>query len=347
LPDIGRKGVIVSKKMLFEGPDISYHNGTVDIKRIRDAGCKRIGLRVGYGKNNIDQRFVSNAQACYNLGVDVVLYWFSYAHTPDMARAEAIYAIAQAAKYWKSCPIAFDFEYDSVNYARKNGVSITKDLATDMAIEFLHRVKDAGHVPVIYTNRDYLRNYFDMERITAALGTVYVWYARYTSSLPAGEADIPDIWQYTSAGRIAGVSGNVDMNRFYTDFCDSAVKADREDRPNLNIQAFQAAANADGYRDADGKPLAVDGLDGPKTQYVRHQIILKAKKSGKKYVAGSSGNVVKWWQRRCNEILGRGQEVDGLFGQISRNDTLALQRKLSLKADGVAGYNSIQAVFYN
>ena len=66
-------------------------------------------------------------------------------------------------KYWKSCPIAFDFEYDSVNYARKNGVSITKDLATDMAIEFLHRVKDAGHVPVIYTNRDYLRNYFDTE----------------------------------------------------------------------------------------------------------------------------------------------------------------------------------------
>ena len=73
----------------------------------------------------------------------------------------------------------------SVNYARKNGVSITKDLATDMAIEFLQRVKDAGYVPVIYTNRDYLRNYFDMERITAALGTVYVWYARYTSSLPA------------------------------------------------------------------------------------------------------------------------------------------------------------------
>ena len=337
----------MSKKMLFEGPDISYHNGTVDIKRIRDAGCKRIGLRAGYGKNNVDQRFVSNAQACYNLGVDVLLYWFSYACTPDMARAEAVYVIAQAAKYWKSCPIAFDFEYDSVNYARKNGVSITKDLATDMAIEFLQRVKDAGYVPVIYTNRDYLRNYFDMERITAALGTVYVWYARYTSSLPAGEADIPDIWQYTSAGRIAGVSGNVDMNCFYTDFCDSAVKADREDRPNLNIQAFQAAANADGYRDADGKPLAVDGQDGPKTQYVRRKILLKAKKSGRKYVAGSSGNVVKWWQRRCNEILGRRQVEDGLFGQNARNDTLALQRKLCLKADGIAGYNSIQAVFYN
>lgn len=337
----------MSKKILYEGPDISYHNGAVDIKRIRDAGCKRIGLRTGYGRNNVDQRFVPNAQACYNLGEAVLLYWFSYAYTPDMARAEADYAITQAAKYWQSCPIAFDFEYDSVNYARKNGVSITKGLATDMAIAFLQKVKAAGYVPVIYTNRDYLRNYFDMDRLAAALDTVYVWYARYTSSLPAAEADIPDIWQYTSTGRLAGVSGNVDMNRFYTDFAVEAVPADREDKCNLNIQSFQTAANADGYRDADGKLLIEDGLDGPKTQHVRRQIILKAKKAGQKYAVGSSGNVVKWWQRRCNEILGRRQAEDGLFGQTARSDTFALQRKLCLKADGIAGYNSIQAVFYN
>ena len=68
----------MSKKVLYEGPDISYHNGNVDIKRIRNAGCKRIGLRAGYGKNNVDQRYVLNAQACYNLGVDVLLYWFPY-----------------------------------------------------------------------------------------------------------------------------------------------------------------------------------------------------------------------------------------------------------------------------
>ena len=38
------------KKVLYEGPDISKHNGNVDIKRVRDAGCKRIGIRAGYGK---------------------------------------------------------------------------------------------------------------------------------------------------------------------------------------------------------------------------------------------------------------------------------------------------------
>ena len=337
----------MGKKVLYEGPDLSVHNGSVDIKRVRDAGYKRIGIRIGYGKNNVDQRYVPNAQACYNLRVNVLPYWFSYAYTMDMARMEAKYAVAQVGKYWNRCPIAYDFEYDSVNYARKNSVSITKGLATDMAIAFLQQVKDEGYVPVIYTNRDYLRNYFDLDRITAALGTVYVWYARYASTLPASEAEIPDIWQYTSKGRIAGVSGNVDMNRFYTDFAVETLPADREDKCNLNIQSFQAAANEDGYRDADGKFLVEDGMDGPKTQYVRRQIVLQAKKSGRKYVAGSTGAVVGWWQQRCNEVLGHNQAVDRRYGPKARTDTMDVQRKLGLKVDGIAGYNSIQAAFYN
>lgn len=337
----------MSKKILCEGPDLSKHNGTVNIKQIRDSGYKRIGIRAGYGKNNVDQKYIANAQACYNLGVDVLLYWFSYAYTAAMAVAEAGYAIAQAGKFWGKCPVAFDFEYDSVNYARKNGVNVTKQLATDMAIAFLIEVKAAGYIPVIYTNRDYMRNYFDIQRIMVEIGEVYVWYARYTSTLPASEADMADIWQYTSSGRIAGVSGNVDMNRFYTAFDGQTDKADREEKCNINILDFQRAANADGYRDADGNKLVEDGIDGSRTQYVRRQINLRAKRVGLAWKVGTTGSVVKWWQRRCNEILGHVQDVDGLYGKNSRSETIALQRHLNLVQDGVAGYNSIQAVFYN
>ncbi len=335
----------MSKKILCEGPDLSKHNGTVNIKQIRDSGYKRIGIRAGYGKNNVDQKYMANAQACYNLGVDVLLYWFSYAYTAAMAAAEAGYAIAQAGKFWGKCPVAFDFEYDSVNYARKNGVNVTKQLATDMAIAFLKEVKAAGYIPVIYTNRDYMRNYFDIQRIMREIGEVYVWYARYTSTLTANETEVADIWQYTSSGRIAGVSGNVDLNRFYTEF--DGIKADREEKCNINILDFQMAANADGYRDADGNMLVEDGIDGSRTQYVRRQINLRAKRVGLAWKVGTTGSVVKWWQRRCNEILGHVQNVDGLYGKNSRSETIALQRHLNLVQDGVAGYNSIQAVFYN
>ncbi|MEH2960056.1 GH25 family lysozyme [Candidatus Merdisoma sp. JLR.KK006] len=334
----------MSKNVLYEGPDLSYHNGNVDIKRIRDAGYKRVGLRAGYGKNNVDQKYVTNALACFNLGMKVLLYWFSYAYTTAMSAAEAGYVIAQAKKYWVKCPIAFDFEYDSVNYARKNGVVITKRLCTDMAIAFLKAVKDSGYIPVIYTNKDYLKNYFDMSRIAAELGQVYVWYARYTSSLSDDESKAVDIWQYTSSGKIPGVPGKVDLNKFYTNFYfEEQIPTVQKPVCNINILNFQRAANKDGYRDADGKPLIEDGIDGPKTQYVRKQIFLKAKLL---LFVGSTGALVEWHQTRCNEILGHNQTVDGKFGKVTRSETLELQKELGLKEDGVAGYNTIQAEFY-
>lgn len=335
------------KNVLYEGPDLSYHNGIVNVKQIRDAGYKRIGIRAGYGKNNVDQKYVSNALACRNLLVDVLLYWFSYAYTVAMAAKEAEYAIGQASKYWLNCPIAFDFEYDSIRYARTKGVNIDKKLCTDMAIAFLKVVKEAGYLPVIYTNKDYLKNYFDMNRIVRELGNVYVWYARYKSSISAEEVEAADIWQYTSSGKIPGVSGKVDLNKFYTDFVSVTVPVIKEDTKNINIFNFQKAANVDGYRDANGKKLTEDGLDGPKTQYVRRQIALKAKWTALGYRTGNTGEVVKWWQSRCNEILGHAQEEDGLYGKAARKETLEVQKLLNLKEDGVAGYNSLQAVFYN
>ena len=231
----------MSKNVLFEAPDISEYQGTVDIKRIRDAGAKMIGLRGGYGKNNIDQRFQPNAQACYNLNVPALIYWFSYALNDEMARNEADFAIAQASKYWKRCPIAYDLEYDTVRYARTQGVNIDKKVATNMAIRFLARVKEKGYIPVIYTNRDYLKNYFDMDTITKKIGKVYVWFAVYgINNLPQKELDLTDLWQYTSSGSIPGVSGRVDMNKFYTDFEIESVKNESvETVSNVNIINFQ------------------------------------------------------------------------------------------------------------
>ena len=334
------------KQALYKGPDISKHNGVVNIKKVRDAGYKRIGIRAGYGKNNVDEKYVSNALACFNLAVQVLLYWFSYAYTVAMAVAEAEFGIAQAKKYWEKCPIAFDFEYDSVNYARKKGINVTRQLATDMAIAFLSKVKEAGYIPVIYTNKDYLNKYFEMDRIVKALGKVYVWYARYTSSLSASEIDLADIWQYTSSGAVPGISGKCDINIFYTDF-EAVVLAEREETCNINILNFQKAANKDGYLDAQGRKLVEDGKDGANTQYVREQITLKAKQVEKVWKVGSTGEVVKWWQTRCNEILGHNQKVDGKYGATARKETIALQKHLNLKEDGIAGYNSIQSVFYN
>ena len=333
--------------VVYKGPDISTHNGNVDIKRVRDAGYKRVGIRAGFGKNNTDQKFVKNALACVNLGVPVILYWFSYAYTVEMAVKEAEYAVEHAKKYWDKCPIAFDHEYDSVRYARTKGVNIDKDLATAMAVAFMRRVEELGYIPVIYSNKDYLNNYFDMDKITIQFNKVYLWYARYASAITTEERNKADIWQFTSKGTIPGINGNVDINEFYTDFETVSKEPEENSLCNINILNFQKACNLDGYIDMDGKSLKEDGIDGPKTQYVRRQINMKAKKVGFIWKSGYKGHVVEWFQKRCNEILGCEIKIDGFYGADTRKACLELQHKLGLKEDGIGGYDTIQACFYN
>lgn len=334
----------MEKKILFEAPDISVHNGNVNFKAIRDAGYKQVFLRAGYGRNNVDQRYVVNAEACRNLGIPAITYWFSYALSKAMSSNEADYAIVQTEKYWDCCPIAFDLEYDTIRYAATKGVCIDKTLATDMAIEFLRRVKKAGHVPVLYLNRDYKINYFDMERIQREVGDVKIWYARYSNSISAAELGDTDIWQYTSKGRISGVAGNVDINKVYTDLFSDISSAPRQpSQCNLYIQSFQRATNADGYLDDTGSRLVEDGIDGNRTQAVRKKVNLKARLL---IFVGSTGELVKWWQGRLNETLGINLSVDGKFGKDTRLATMEFQKRFGLAVDGIAGYNTIQRAFY-
>ena len=333
--------------MTYLGVDISTHNGNVDIKRVRNAGMERIGIRAGYGNNNTDQKFNKNALACVNLGVPVLLYWFSYAYTVEMAKKEAEFAVEHAKKYWSKCPIAFDFEYDSVRYARTKGVEVDKELATEMAVAFMRKVEELGYIPVIYSNKDYLNNYFDMKKITIRFNKVYLWYARYSSTITTEEQNKADIWQFSSKGRVDGIKGDVDLNEFYTDFETIAKDTVENSKCNINILTFQKACNLDAYIDMNGKILIEDGIDGEKTQYVRKQINMKANKIGFKWKVGYKGYVVEWFQKRCNEILGCNIKVDGFYGDETRKKCIELQRKLSLEDDGVAGYNTIQACFYN
>lgn len=333
--------------MAYLGVDISTHNGNVNIKRVRDAGMERIGIRAGYGNNNTDKMFNQNALACVNLGVPVLLYWFSYAYTVEMAKREAEFAVEHAKKYWEKCPIAFDLEYDSVRYARTKGVNIDKDLATKMAVAFMNRVKELGYIPVIYSNKDYLKNYFNIPYITNAIGHTYLWYARYASAITTEERNKADIWQFTSKGRVDGINGDVDLNEFYTDFETISKEPVENKLCNINIQNFQKAMNLDGFGDFQGNLLVEDGIDGPKTQYARRQIYMKAKKVGLTWKSGFKGHVVEWFQTRCNEILECNIKVDGFYGADTRKACKELQHKTELEEDGIAGYDTIQICFYN
>ena len=199
-----------------KGIDLSYANKVTDWNRVKEA-VDFVILRAGYGKNNIDQNLVPYAAACMEKGIPLGLYWFSYAYTVDMARREAQYCISQAKKYKVTYPIGFDFEYDSVRYAERKGVKVTKQLVMDMTITFCNVIKEAGYIPMVYTNKDYANQYFNLTQLKEE--GYAIWYAYYNKTCDRGDMAL---WQYTSSGSIQGISGKVDMNISYVDYVDKS-----------------------------------------------------------------------------------------------------------------------------
>ena len=202
--------------MYRKGIDVSKWQGTIDWNKAKAAGVEFAMLRAGYGQGNADPQFERNASECTRLGIPFGVYWFSYAYTAEMARREAQFCAGAAAKYKLSYPMAFDFEYDSVDYAAQHGVSVTKTLASSLVRAFCDEVKELGYYPMVYANPNYLSAYFDAE-IPEEFD---VWLAKWPKNpdLSVEPAQAGGMWQYSSGGSVAGISGRVDMNAAYKDY---------------------------------------------------------------------------------------------------------------------------------
>lgn len=194
-----------------KGIDVSYADGRIDWKRVKHDGIEFVMARAGFGDGNIDQEFERNAKECNRERIPLGVYWFSYAYTKEMARREAKQCVEIIRRYRIEYPVAFDFEEDSIDYAREQGVEITKDLATDFTREFCDEIRKSGYKPMFYTNLSDLEDYFDIRR----LREYELWLAKYQHTL--GVEDV-DMWQYSSTGRVRGIRGDVDMDYSFKDY---------------------------------------------------------------------------------------------------------------------------------
>ena len=191
----------ISLNPIQKGIDVSKWNGTVDWNKVKASGIDYVIIRAGFGSSTVDPYFHSHIQGAINAGLEVGVYWFSYATNEAKAKTEAQKCIDTIAPYKDkiSYPVFFDFEYDSVDYAIKQGVAITKDLATNMANTFLDYVESQGYMSGLYTNNDFGSRYFSKELLTSS----YLWVAQYSSVCTYPTPYM--MWQYTDKGTIEGI----------------------------------------------------------------------------------------------------------------------------------------------
>ncbi len=189
------------------GIDVSEHNGSLNWATIKKAGISFAIVRTGYGTGYTDAYFKRNIEGALAQGLRVGVYHFSYALNPAGAKKEAAFVLKLLQPYSAkiTLPVFFDFEYDSVSYAKKQGVTLGKESFNAHAVAFCETIRAAGYTPGVYYNLDYARNYVDKSR----LGGYAQWYAQY-----AATASISgwDLWQYSSSHTIPGCSGRFDIN---------------------------------------------------------------------------------------------------------------------------------------
>lgn len=193
----------------LKGIDISKWQGSVDFNKVKNDGIQFVILREGYRKE-MDPKFREYVTGCKSAGLQIpAIYHFMYSLNVEDAKTEAYSAVSDVllAGLDNKTIVFADFEYDTIKDAAKKGVTLTKADCIAHTKAFCEEVKRLGYTPGIYTNIDFYKNYYDK----SLLSQYVIWLADYNG---APNYDCM-FHQYTSKGKVNGISGNVDMNYWY------------------------------------------------------------------------------------------------------------------------------------
>ena len=204
----------------YKGIDVSSWQGKPDWKKVKKSGIEFAILRI-HQKNGPDTSFEHNYKGCKANAIPIGGYKYSYALTPAQALEEAEDTLSVLAGRGLDFPVFYDLEWNS---QRKLGSESIEKIAET----FLNRIKKAGYKVGVYCNMDWYQKV-----LTEKLRKYDLWIARYPAddNGTIQERLRPDIgvgWQYSSKGKVSGITGNVDMNVFYKNYTeDKAKKVDK------------------------------------------------------------------------------------------------------------------------
>lgn len=189
--------------------DVSRYQGEINWAQVAAAGYKGAMLKTVSTNRKlskqadglyIDPTFEDNYKNAKAAGLDVGVYYYTYATSEAMADAEL--ALVRQAVYGKelTLPLAVDVEENKLKQLS------TLDLS-NLTAYALEQVERMGFYAQLYTYTGY-KYELDMARLSSRWD---VWLADYTGKTPKVGFKY-NAHQHTSKGSVPGISGNVDLN---------------------------------------------------------------------------------------------------------------------------------------
>lgn len=189
--------------------DVSRYQGKIDWAQVAAAGYKGAVLKTVSTNRKLSKRedglyidptFEANYRNARAEGLDVGVYYYTYATSEAMANAEL--ALVREAVRGKelTLPLAVDVEDNKIKQLS------TLDLS-NLTAYALERVEKMGFYAQLYTYTGY-KYELDMARLSSRWD---VWLADYTGKTPNVTFNY-NAHQHTSKGAVPGITGNVDLN---------------------------------------------------------------------------------------------------------------------------------------
>lgn len=215
----------VSNKIVRHGIDVSKYQGEINWEKAKKAGVYFAFIRVGYrgysdsGTIAGDEFAKNNIKKAHDAGVKVGIYFFSQAITEPEASEEAEFCIKflrdNNLENYISLPVMIDYEYTAGDVkGRLEKANLSKRKHQDICDRFVRDVRSKGYDGGIYASYTMLRN--DMQPTSSSIyNKTQYWIARYNEATKY--SDDYKFWQYSSSGKVDGISGRVDCNFAYED----------------------------------------------------------------------------------------------------------------------------------
>ena len=195
--------------------DVSGWQGDIDWAKAKADGVEGAIIRLGYGEgNNADKKAQRNISECKRLGIPFGIYWYSYADTPALAKEEGTDVVAKLKQFGVNpSDLAYPVYYDLEKWTWEGHQPPTDPNVYNNIVNNWHSaLQSAGYKNLgVYSYTSYLQGPLKHADIYAKT----TWVAQYGArmgfdSFPTNSRG----WQYTSTGKVDGISGNVDMNAF-------------------------------------------------------------------------------------------------------------------------------------
>lgn len=187
---------------MMQGIDVSRWQGQIDWNKVKASGIKFAILKCGGSDSGFysDRTFEYNYKECKRVGIAVGAYYFvgrdCISYEAGQADAKRMLSICAGKEF--ELPLFIDCEAQDAKH--KVGI-------TDAIIGFYDVMKASGRQAGVYASKvSGFKDRIEDNRIQH----IPHWVAQYNDHCTYDKPYI--IWQKSSKGRVAGISGNVDLD---------------------------------------------------------------------------------------------------------------------------------------